>query len=347
MSSKRIRKNAFRQGKRFFLAIALTSAANGCTIDPMRFALSTNWNAARHADGGKMAEEILSLGFDALELGYNTTEAQIKGIQKGVASGAITVDSVHSYCPVPISAPHGYPELYLLASRDEDERAMATVLLGRTLDVAASMGARAVVLHAGRVFLDSWLFGDLGSGALRNALDDAGDNPMAENYRDVLAKALRRREKRAQKQFDGFCRSLETLLPRFDKAGVTLCLENLPSIEAFPDVREMQRLKQRFGSFSPLAYWHDMGHAQVREFFGWEAHLRTAQTLLPMTRGIHIHDARPLTDDHLPPGNGTIDFRAFAFYGAAEVIRVFEPDPQVRPDALRDALRLVRQAWAV
>ncbi|MCL2104552.1 MAG: sugar phosphate isomerase/epimerase [Kiritimatiellaeota bacterium] len=293
-----------------------------------------------------MVEEILSLGFDALELGYNTMEEHIKGIKKHMASGVITVDSVHSYCPVPISAPHGYPELYLLASRDDNERAMATIFLGRTLDFAASMGARAVVLHAGRVFLDSWLFGNLGSGTLRNALDEAGDNPMAEAYRDVLAKALRRREKRARKQFDAFCRSLDALLPRFDRAGVTLCLENLPSIEAFPDVREMHLLKQRFGSFSPLAYWHDMGHAQVREFFGWEEHFHTARALLPMTRGIHIHDALPLTNDHLPPGRGVIDFHAFAFYGTADIIRVFEPDPGVKPTVLKDALNMLRQAWA-
>jgi len=313
---------------------------------PIRFSLSTNWNALRHADGERMAEEIAALGFDALELGYNTAEAHVPGIKRCVASGAVTVDSVHSYCPVPPSAPHGYPELYLLASQDDDERAMATILLGRTLDFAAEMGARAVVLHAGRVFLDSRLFGRLGSGTLRNALMEADDNPMSERYRGVLAKSLRRREKRARKHFDGFCRSLETLLPRFEKAGVTLCLENLPSIEAFPDPREMCQLKERF-STAPLAYWHDMGHAQVREFFGWGRHLDTARTLLPMTRGIHIHDARPLTNDHLPPGKGTIDFSAFAFYGKADVIRVFEPEPDVKPDVLRNALEMVRQAWTV
>jgi sugar phosphate isomerase/epimerase len=206
------------------------------------------------------------------------------------------------------------------------------------------MGARAVVLHAGRVFLDSRLFGNLGTGRLRDALAEADDNPGAASYRRVLAKALRRRERRARKHFDGFCRSLETLLPRFEKAGLTLCLENLPSIEAFPDRSEMRLLKQRFAS-APLAYWHDMGHAQVRQFFGWENHLDTAQSLLPVTRGIHIHDAMPMTSDHLPPGKGSIDFGAFAFYGSADVIRVFEPEPDVKPDTLRDALAMLRQVW--
>ena len=311
----------------------------------MRFSLSTNWNASRHADGERLVAEILELGFDALELGYNTTEQHVDGIKKLVKSGQVTVDSVHSYCPVPISAPHGYPELYLLASLDDDERAMATILLGQTLDLAESVGAHAVVLHAGRIFLDSWLFGSLGSGTLRNALEDSDNNPRSEYFQRVLAKSRRRRTRRARKFFDSFCRSLEKLLPRFEKAGVTLCLENLPSIEAFPDMNEIQLLTQRFHS-APLAHWHDMGHAQVREYLGWENHRYVAQTLLPITRGIHIHDALPFTNDHLPPGNGLIDFNAFAFYGTADIIRVFEPDPEVKPDALRNALKFVRQAWA-
>jgi len=309
----------------------------------MRFSLSTNWNASDHTDGEAMVDEIVALGFDALELGYNTAEAHVPGIKRCVAAGRVTVESVHSYCPVPISAPHGYPELYLLASLNEDDRAMAALMLGRTLDFAASMGAKAVVLHAGRVSLHSRLFGSLGTAVLHDALDEA-DSPSDGGYQKLLEKALRRRRKRARKPFDGFCRSLEKLLPRVERAGVTLCLENLPSIEGFPDPHEMALLKQRFAT-APLAYWHDMGHAQVREFLGWEKHLGTARALLPMTRGIHIHDALPLTDDHLPPGAGAMDFGAFAFYGAADVIRVFEPAPNVGAEVLRGALRMVRQAW--
>ena len=311
----------------------------------MRFSLSTNWNASRHSDGEALVDEILSLGFDALELGYNTAEAHVAGIKKHIASGTVTADSVHSYCPVPISAPHGYPELYLLASLNDDDRAMATIMLGRTLEFAASMGARAVVLHAGRVFLGSWLFGSLSTRVLQDALSEAENDPASERYQKMLAKALRRRSKRATKQFDGFCRSLDTLLPRFEAKGVTLCLENLPSIEGFPDKDEMQLLHTRFAT-APLAYWHDMGHAQVREYFGWEKHLDTAQALLPMTRGIHIHDALPIDNDHLPPGMGKTDFSAFAFYGTADVIRVFEPEPQTTPEALSKALRMLRQTWA-
>ena len=308
----------------------------------MRFSLSTNWNVSRHEEGESLADEILSLGFDALELGYHTTAELAAGMLRRVRSGTVVVDSVHAYCPVPVGAPHGYPELYLLASLDEDERAMASILIGKTLAFAETMGARAVVLHAGRVFLNSF-FGDLHTRMLVDALEDEG-SLESPRYQRLLAKARRRRAARVRKYYDGFCLSLDALLPKFEKAGVTLCLENLPSIEAFPDECEIVMLKQRFDT-PALAYWHDMGHGQVRENLGWIKHVEAARDLLPYTRGIHIHDALPPTHDHLPAGKGMIDFGAFSFYSSEQVIRVFEPSPLVTSAELQAALRHVRQAW--
>ena len=199
-----------------------------------------------------------------------------------------------------------------------------------------------MVLHAGRIFLNSF-FSDLHTRTLVDILEREGA-PEAERYQRMLAKALRRRAARVRKYFDGFCLSWEALLPKFEKAGVALCLENLPSIEAFPDEREMLMLKQRFDT-PALAYWHDMGHGQVRENLGWSQHVEAARGLLPATRGVHIHDALPLLNDHLPPGKGAIDFEAFSFYGADEVIKVFEPGPDVTGVELAEALSLVQTAW--
>jgi sugar phosphate isomerase/epimerase len=309
----------------------------------MRIALSTNWNAARHETGEPLVDEILALGFDALELGYHTTGEIAAGVRRRVGAGAVAVGSVHAFCPVPVAAPRGYPELYLLASADDDERAMAAILAGRTLAFAESMGAKAVVLHAGRIFLKS-LFGDLGTGRLVEALDAEGGTD-APKFRRLLAKASRRRAARAGKVFDRFCLSLDALLPKFETAGVALCLENLPAVEAFPDEGEMATLKRRFDT-PALAYWHDMGHGQVRENLGLIRHAEAARELLPCTRGVHIHDALPPMNDHLPPGKGAIDFGAFAFYGDERLIKVFEPAPEVSGEELKASLQLVRQAWA-
>ena len=289
-------------------------------------------------------DEILSLGFDALELGYHTTEALAEGIRRRTVSGAITVDSVHAYCPVPLSAPHGYPELYLLASTDDDERAMATILLKRALAFASSMGARAMVLHAGRFRLKSW-FKSYTTGTVIEALEDAGGDRTNPVFQKIMQKVLAVRTREVGKAFDAFCLSLDTLLPAFEKASVKLCLENLPSVETFPDAREMAMLKERFPT-PALGYWHDMGHGQVRDFLGLENNLASAQSLLNITGGIHIHDAKPIQEDHLLPGKGTIDWSAFSFYGSADLFRVFEPSPDTGPVALSAALRDLRKLWA-
>lgn len=309
----------------------------------MKIGISTNWNSKRHERGAAIVDEALELGFDALELGYNLTAEQAEEIKGRVENGEIAVDSVHCYCPVPIGVPHGYPELYLLASLDEDERVMARVNIERVLDFTADMGARVMVLHAGRVFLNS-LFSKLSTYTLADAIAAEGGNDGA-RYLKLLTRAGKRRAARVRKYFDVFCLTLETLLPRFEELGVTLALENLPSIEAFPDMSEMRMLKERFDT-PALAYWHDIGHAQVREFFGWERHAEVFETLFPFTAGIHIHDAQPLFDDHLPPGTGEVDFRALKAYADQRIVKIFEPSHDVPPDAVKKSLEFVRGVWA-
>lgn len=309
----------------------------------MKIGISTNWNSKRHEGGNAIVDEALELGFDALELGYNLTKEQAAEIKTRSDIGDIAVDSVHCYCPVPIGAPHGYPELYLLASLDEDERVMARINIEQVLDFTADVGAKVMVLHAGRIFLDT-LFSKLHTFTLADAIAAEGGNDGV-RYTKLLKKTCKRRAARVQRYFDNFCLTLETMLPRFEELGVTLALENLPSIEAFPDMQEMLMLKERFNT-PALAYWHDIGHGQVREFFGWERHLDVVAALLPFTAGIHIHDAQPLLDDHLPPGTGMVEFGEMRAFADDRIVKVCEPAQDVTPADLKKSLEFVRGVWS-
>ena len=100
----------------------------------MRFSLSTNWNNGRLTDGAAIADEAIALGFEALELGFRTMPEQIPGCKSRLDQ--IPVDSVHAYCPVPIGAPSGHPELHQLAHKDENERALARLLMKKTIACA-------------------------------------------------------------------------------------------------------------------------------------------------------------------------------------------------------------------
>ena len=158
----------------------------------MRFALSTNWNNARLDDGSAIVDEALALGFDALELGFRTTPEQLAGFRRRI--GEMPVDSVHAYCPVPVGAPSGHPELHQLADPDEDERALARLLLKDTLHCAQDLGAKVVVTHAGYARLDGW-FVNYGSDALRQLILGPDGKPAPGNPRHAkfLAKAKARR----------------------------------------------------------------------------------------------------------------------------------------------------------
>ncbi len=308
----------------------------------VKFALSTNWCAARFNDGAAIADYAGELGFDALELGYNTTHEQAPGFKSRLDS--MPVDSVHAYCPVPISAPHGYPELHLLASEDEDERALAAVFLRKSINFAAEMGARTVVLHAGRVFLRSWL-SNLGSDRLMPLWRAVRGTDAAAQYARVLEKAKKRRAERGRKRMDVFCRELEKLFPVLQAAHLRLGLENLPSIEGFPDEDETLEIMKRYPS-APVGAWFDIGHAEIRASYGWTASAAAeAEKLGGAILGCHIHDVKGLDGDHCAVGEGRVDFAALRRLSAPEILHVFEPSPGVRSAALAAGLAALRKIW--
>ena len=310
----------------------------------MRFALSTNWNNRRLKDGSAIVDEALALGFDALELGFRTTPEQIDGFRRRI--GEMPVDSVHAYCPVPVGAPSGHPELHQLADPDEDERALARLLLKQTLSCACDLGARVVVTHAGYARLDGW-FVNYGSDALRVLILDNDGKPAPGNPRHAkfLAKARERRRRRGAALLETFRRELDLVIPDLEKAGVTLALENLPSLEGFPNAEEAEKLMDDLDG-APVRLWFDTGHARVRECHGWsDPATDIAARVAPHVCGMHLNDVEDYDDDHRQPGWGKVDFAALAPLARGNVLRVFEPHEPVSFDELKTSLEEMRGLW--
>lgn len=191
----------------------------------MTFALSTNWCNRRLARGEEIVEEALALGFEALELGFHTTDEQVRGFKARL--NEMPVGSVHAFCPVPLSAPQGYPELYSLASFDEEARKMAAFQIKKNIRFAAEMGAGALVLHMGRV--------------------------MCRGF--IAAWDVKRRAKRGKKMLEIAKRELESLIPELEANKVVLGLENLPYLEGFPGKGEIEELSSEW-----VRPWLDTGH---------------------------------------------------------------------------------------
>ena len=277
----------------------------------MKFALSTNWCNRRLESGEAIADAAAALGFDALELGFHTTQEQVKGFKARLDK--MPVGSIHAFCPVPISAPQGYPELYQLAGFDEAARAIARVHVRKNVEFAADMGADAVVLHAGRVmcrgFLRRW--------------------------------DMKRRVKRGAKLLDVFKKELEGLLPHLEKHKVTLGLENLPYLEGFPADWEIAAV---CGDW--VKPWFDTGHDFVRITNSWKGGLGVDEKSveIPQPVGLHINDSVG-GDDHLPPGEGKVDFAALKPMAEKARHLVFEPHGEVGGESLAAGLARIKACW--
>ena len=309
----------------------------------MRLSLSTNWCNRRIDDGAAIAELALSLGFEELELGFHTTQAQVAGFEAML--DRIPVGSVHAFCPVPLSAPQGYPELYSLASFDEEARRMARLMIRRNVDFAAEMGADTVVLHAGRVDFGR-LFDRIDTQSLRSALKSAGGRTDDAKYRRLFVRASKRRRSRGNRLLDVFATELDSLIPDLQRTGVTLALENMPYYEGFPDDDELMRLLDRFRG-APVAGWFDTGHARVRESHGWEriGFVDPASCARSFYAGMHLNDVTDFDDDHFAPGDGKVDFAALKDFARNVRHVVFEPSQSVTEERLRRGIEHIRTLW--
>ncbi len=313
----------------------------------MKFALSTNWCNRRLSTGEEIVDLALRLGFDELELGFHTRSEQVAGFKRRLDQ--MPVGSIHAFCPVPISAPQGYPELYSLAAPEEDARSLARFHVLKNITFAGEMGADTVVLHAGRVGFNSFFNRGFGSGVLRDALQKEKGDITAKSYLKLLARAKKQRTARAERTLNLFEKELDVLLPELEKHRVTLALENLPYLEGFPDETEMARLLEKF-SGAPIRAWFDTGHHRVREMHGWLPMINPIDPLAPPDgespfMGIHLNDVIDYNDDHLAPGEGKVDFAALAPLARAVRHVVFEPGAHVTEEALIRSLTSIRALW--
>lgn len=299
-------------------------------------AVSTHWNASRHASGEAMCEEILDLGINLLELGYDLRQELVPGVKAMIANGAVKVNSVHNFCPVPRGAPRGHPELYTPGSDDRREREYAVAHIKETLRFAADMGAKVVVCHSGNVSMNRFTM-DL----VRMA--EHGEQ-FTSAFESLKLKAQIQRDKRAPKQIDALCDSLEKLVPAVRETGVALALENLPTWEAIPTELEAEQLMRRFAG-SGIRLWWDVGHAKIRDNLGFINSRRWLERLAPHIAGCHIHAVAPPGRDHLMPPHGEIDYKSMANWIRTDILRVLEPAPGTPTEDMRQGIALIRAAW--
>lgn len=272
-----------------------------------------------------------------MELGYDTRLDLVPGITEAIEQGRIQVDSVHNYCPVPVGVPRGHPELWTVAAPDTRTHEQAVQNTLRTMQFASQVGARIVVVHCG--YARPW---QIGTTDLMDLIDRNLQN--SETYEKKFFTFLKRRDKAARKPLDQIRRALDYLLPIGEQLGIQLGLENLPTLEAVPNEEEMMLLLSEFPSPS-LKYWHDIGHAQIRENLGYIHHLNTLDRFGPHLGGMHLHDVANRLQDHVMPPDGELGLERYTPYLKENIPLVVEPSPRATFEEVSTGLAWIKHWW--
>lgn len=304
-------------------------------------ALSTVWAQEKRpaeappGDPAEVAAGILGRiddsGIRHLELEYRLRREVLDIILPELGSRGIGIVSLHNYIPMPPGMATGSGDAFNLAHLGKEERQLAVQHTGIAIELASDLEVGVLVLHLGQIteVLDKKI-----------TPETARKGKLTPQMADHLAL----RAKLSSRHMDAISFSLEQLLPRAEKLGVSLALENRNHASEIPDAVEAGLLFERFEG-APLGAWYDTGHAYTQALAGVAPVDEWVHLFRDKLLGAHLHDNIG-PDDHMPPGMGERDW--------PEVVKLLEDCPrmvlEVRPKyeagQIRDAAAMLEDVRA-
>ena len=300
------------------------------------YSLSTCWNSHRHTDGRAMLHEMRDLGFEYAELSHGIRISLLPGIISAVDAGEIKISTLHNFCPLPMGVDRAAPNIFKFSADNPRERENAFKHTLKTLEMAARLKAPLVVLHMGCVEMKDYtdkLLDLLGEGKK--------DTPK---YQKLCEEAIMKRESKKEKHVEFANEMLRRLVAEAEPHGLKLGIENREAIEEIPFETDYPLFFKEFPSPS-VVYWHDTGHAQIKENLGFIHHAMHLESFSPRLHGFHIHDVQFPGRDHCAPGTGMIDFGALQPMVKPEHIKVFEFSPGLSPEQARSGVAHIKGLW--
>jgi sugar phosphate isomerase/epimerase len=300
------------------------------------YSFSTCWNSHRHSDGRAMLREIRELGFEHAELSHGTRISLMPGILEAVDAGEMKISTLHNFCPLPMGVNHSAPNLYQFSAEKPRERDLAIRYTLKTFEFAGRVKAPLVVLHLGSVEMKDY------TDKLKNMLE-RGENGSPK-YEKLCAELSEKREAKKERFVQNTYETLNKILPDAESRGLKLGIENREALEEIPFETDFPFFFREFTSPS-IVYWHDTGHAQIKENLGFIHHALHLETFRDRLEGFHVHDVQPPARDHCAPGTGTVDFAALKPSVKREHIKVFEFSPSLSPEEVKSGIAHVKKIW--
>ncbi|MGH7996340.1 MAG: sugar phosphate isomerase/epimerase family protein [Opitutaceae bacterium] len=306
-------------------------------------ALSTCWCSHRHSDGYAMLGEMADLGFEYAELSHGVRISLVPGILRAVEEGVIKVGSAHNFCPLPAGVTQAAPNLFEPSATDARGRSQWLRHTRRSLDFAARVKARVLVCHLGSVGF-FWF----NPGAKLRRYVEARENFSAAadtKYGSLLARAIARLRGRMGPYWAQTRASVKSVLDYAAERGVRLGLENREKFEELPIDADFPELLAGLPAEAPAGYWHDTGHAHLKEEEGLLNHREQLERNAAHLLGFHLHDVNARRQDHQAVGSGRIDFEMVSGFWRPHHLLVLELSPRMRREeviASRERLEALR-----
>ena len=283
-----------------------------------------------------MLHEIRDLGFEYAELSHGIRISLLPGIFAAVDAGEMKISSVHNFCPLPMGVDRPAPNIYKFSSDDRRERESALKHTLKTLDTAVRVGAKLVVLHTGAVDMKDYT---------DRLIDMVGEKQRGTpKYDKLCAEAREKREAKKARAYENALESIRAIVDEAKPRNLKLGIENREALEEIPFESDYQWFLNELRD-PTVVYWHDTGHAQIKENLGFISHRQFLEERSDRLYGFHVHDVEFPGRDHRPPGVGCIDWAALKPLVKPEHLKVLELSPSLSPEDARRGAEFIWSAW--
>lgn len=286
-------------------------------------ALSTMWGVKRFDTLERFFQEGHALGFKQFELNHAINSAMLKNVN------GYRIVSVHEPCPADLSVGELKKRNWLISAPNERDRREGVQAIKRSIDLAQQFGARAVIVHPGRVDMDPTLDHQLREWYRQGKRDTP-------EYARLKERCIAARAAQARINFSAARHSIIELAEYAGARGVQLGLENryhyfeIPSPDELGDLLEL--------GFANVGFWYDVGHAETWAQLGFVPHAEWLRRFSTRMIGVHLHDVVGI-DDHRAAGSGQVDWAMVARAVPTDALRTCEFQNDNSPDQVAAGVR--------
>ncbi len=225
------------------------------------------------------------------------------------------------------------PNLFEPSAPSDQEREQWLRQTKRSIDFAAQVKSQVLVCHLGSVRF-FWLHP---ARKLKPWLDAHPDTVVATDrtYQAMLKQAVAKLRQRMPPFWTRVKNSINDVTAYAAERGVKLGFENREKFEELPVDEDYAAFLDALPVPNPCGYWHDTGHAQIKQNLGLLDHRAHLEKMAPRLLGFHLHDVSEQGKDHQPVGSGKIDFKMISQFWRPEHLLTLEFSPRLTVDEVR------------